>query len=87
MYAEIKQIAQCTHTETKKSVNCGSKKTLANVQTWSEINGQKVRFGKTLSDVRNPNRQRRQVVGPLTIYFDNIAGLVYLGLKSSVIFS
>ena len=44
-------------------------------------NGQKVRFGKTLSDVRIPNRQRRQAVGPLTIYFDNFAGLVYLGLK------
>ena len=50
-------------------------------KTWSEINGQKIRFGKTLSDVRNPNSATQAGCRTLTIYFDNLAGLVYLGLQ------
>ena len=37
-----------------------------------------------MSDVRIPNRQRRQAVGLLTINSDNCAGLVYLALKSKL---
>ena len=43
------------------------------------MKSQKVRFGRKLSEVRIPNRQRRQAVGHLTI--TNCAGLVSLALS------